>query len=174
MARKQFSFGSIISGTLKASDLIPEFCAEWGRRFHPKKRISNWLEDLSQCVKAVDVIIDDEAVTEAFYNSEYALSSFESLKDALDADLPPFVYFGTHPGDGSDFGYWFDQDSFETSVHDGETIKVENLPDSPGAFHKEYPDAYQVAVISDHGNIEMYGIVRHGKGFRFVNYYGIV
>ena len=37
--------------------------------------------------------------------------SMQDLHDALNTLCPPFVYFGAHPGDGADFGFWHDWDA---------------------------------------------------------------
>ena len=37
---------------------------------------------------------------------------FETLQESC----PPFVYFGTHPGDGADFGFWPDIDSIREEI----------------------------------------------------------
>jgi hypothetical protein len=41
-----------------------------------------------------------------FWNSEEAQWKLEEMFDLLDSVSPEGFYFGSHPGDGSDFGYW--------------------------------------------------------------------
>lgn len=42
----------------------------------------------------------------AWWHSEDAIALLESLTDALDSYAPEGYYFGAHPGDGSDYGFW--------------------------------------------------------------------
>lgn len=168
-----FSLGSISHGTLRPADLIPEFVSECYQR-NPK--MSTWGDDVAELYKvmrALDVV-EDDAFTDAFYESEYASGMVETLVEALNRNLPPFWYFGTHPGDGSDFGYWFASDAFEDACQYGEVVKLEQLPDSATEFAREFPEASYAAVISDHGNIELYGLRCCGRGLRFKHLYGVV
>ena len=42
----------------------------------------------------------------SWWDSEEASFLLEMLFDVLDYYAPEGYYFGAHPGDGSDFGYW--------------------------------------------------------------------
>lgn len=140
-----FNFGSISHGTLLASDLIPTFLSE----LRDRVTCDDDLDELASGIAWLENL-DIEELTAAFYGSEFAADLVDRLIDELNEDLPPFVYFGAHPGDGSDFGYWFDSESFERSVFDKETFKTDELPDA-------CPEGYDcVAVISDHGNVTLY------------------
>lgn len=156
-------FGSIISGTLRTEDLWDAFLSEVRSR-----GIDNTDTEEMRRVDDGLSIVDDEATWDAFYESDYAVEAVnETLPDMLNDGLPSFVYFGSHPGDGADFGYWFDLDGFNDSVSDGECIKVETLPDV-------WPDDETVtlcAVVSDHGNIELYA---RGADGGFIHLYGVV
>lgn len=48
--------------------------------------------------------IDDES--DEWWESEDAKCLLEELFFVLDVYAPEGYYFGAHPGDGSDFGYW--------------------------------------------------------------------
>jgi hypothetical protein len=148
----KLSFGSISHGTLRSEDLLDAFLSEAEARFPDSKTAAD-----TRRVRDAVLEVDDAATIEAFYASDWVSSVInEDLHDLLNEDLLPFMYFGANEGDGADFGYWFDYDAFETSVQDGETIKVEELPEDLADFYCMYPDAQYIAVISDHGNIELY------------------
>jgi len=51
-----------------------------------------------------------------YWDSEDADWDLEELFDALQEFAPPFFYFGAHPGDGSDYGFWFCEESFQEAA----------------------------------------------------------
>jgi len=95
--------GSISHGTMRECDLIPTFMAE-----------------LTECDPKAAAQITDE-YGQAFIDRcsdpnglDYSLTNemdrqswlMEALFDALDACSPEGHYFGAHPGDGADYGWW--------------------------------------------------------------------
>lgn len=89
-------FGSVSHGTLREEDLVPTF---------------------------LGVLVDLDATraeslgdAKPLYwrtmkpGGEYA-DLISDLIDALDEYAPNGYYFGSHPGDGSDFGYWPSEDA---------------------------------------------------------------
>jgi len=90
---KTASIGSISSGTMREEDLIPCFISELEYLEHPqaKEHRDVW-EELDQNDK--ETYVDECA------------SLLEELFEALDECAPDFCYFGTHYGDGADFGFW--------------------------------------------------------------------
>lgn len=102
-----------------------------------------------------------------YYQSEDSDSDLEALFDALECYSAPYFYFGAHPGDGADYGWWLSEgwdDEFETiyaatgptSLDISEwrkgtwSIKVFDLADVPEWYRGE------IAVVSDHGNVSLY------------------
>ena len=77
------TIGTVSHGTMLTSDLIPAFMAELPASH--KLRVE---------------------YDEHGYNAADADDLLECLFDALDAQAPEGCYFGAHPGDGSDYGYW--------------------------------------------------------------------
>ena len=79
-------FGTVSHGTMRPEDLIPAFC--------------DALEELGDLHSATHVRRQWE---NGPLNDVDAL---DYLFDALDACAPAGYYFGAHPGDGSDYGFW--------------------------------------------------------------------
>ena len=121
--------GSISHGTMRSEDLIPVFLDE--------------LETLAREAGEIDrftPLKEDEDERE----DEQGYLLVDYLFDALNEYAPPFVYFGAHPGDGSDYGFWADIESAQEQceyVGDGE----------PGeGFQGEW------LHVNDHGNAALY------------------
>lgn len=143
--RRNPSIGSVSSGTLKTDDLIHAFEDELrsqGRSCPVRRALVN------------DYLTDPDEAGEDEIDA--AQDYLERLQDRLERYAPAFMFFGSHEGDGADFGYWFDRTSFEDAVVDGEVLKVSDLPESFGSIRKEYPEAEYIAVVTDHGNVSLY------------------
>lgn len=66
------------------------------------------LRDTPQHLQLMNVIpaYASEDKDSDWWNSEDAMILLDSLFDTLDLYAPDGYYFGAHPGDGSDYGYW--------------------------------------------------------------------
>lgn len=88
--------GTVIHGTLRPEDLVPAFL---------------------DCLEA----LDPKAANELRHNiPEYGTDEMmeflnEDLWDALNLHAPPHHYFGGHPGDPADIGFWYDESEDATS-----------------------------------------------------------
>ena len=94
--------GSISHGTLRNEDLFPAFVRclftlDSGQCREFEKANPNLLQAL--CDKECGIPTD-------WWDSEEAAFVMEELSDLLDGYAPEGHYFGAHPGDGSDFGFW--------------------------------------------------------------------
>ena len=92
----RYPIGSIISGTMRPEDLIPAFCAELEYQAKragivPAKRRREHLQ-LVREIEARDNLTDGR--------------DFEVLFDALGEYSGPYFFFGAHPDDGANYGYW--------------------------------------------------------------------
>lgn len=146
--------GSISHGTMRAEDLLEAFSSEleWQIRRNgdyfaspenlaQRDRLNNLVGEANDLYEDDGTILpDNEERAEEMVN--------ESLPDALQGFCLPYFYFGSHPGDGSDFGYWCDlsylQDAFEGFQSSKE---------------QEYPaDDYQGEWlhINERGNMTLY------------------
>ena len=77
---------TISHGTMRPEDLIPKFL-EVLEELNPK---------ISESAKHWNELAIEEAQSQ--FLSE--------LFDLLDQEAPEGFYFGSHPGDGSDYGFW--------------------------------------------------------------------
>lgn len=83
---------SVSHGTLRSIDLIPEFLGVLQQ--YAKDRYDEY-------VKANPEVLDLEGM-----DDETLSYVVDELIDELNAVAPVGTYFGSHPGDGSDFGFW--------------------------------------------------------------------
>ena len=161
-----YPMGSISCATMREEDLIPTFCYELqglarqtgilpakARRQHAKL-----VREIERRIELRGETEDDAEI--GYYESEDADSDLESLFDALGEYAAPYFYFGAHPGDGSDYGFWLSEEWDEGFYHVSKStqiprdqsagIIVEDLLLVPTWFRGE------VAVVNDHGNVSLY------------------
>lgn len=84
-------YGTVSHGTMRKEDLIPAFV----ETLHA---LDTNEEHTDLIAEACDLDHD--------YDSEQADYILDDLFDALDALAPDGYYFGAHPGDGADYGFW--------------------------------------------------------------------
>jgi len=97
MARNR-NIGSVISGTMLESDLTPAFIAELKYQ-RPLKRQHGKL------VREVEARMDKDG----YYDANDSTDDLQELYDALNEYAPAYFYFGGHPGDPADCGYWLSE-----------------------------------------------------------------
>jgi hypothetical protein len=102
-----------------------------------------------------------------YFDSEDATYDLESLFDALEYYAMPYFYFGAHPGDGSDYGYWlsegFDEDFVNVTANYARGAKASEFPDQIKVNDtSEVPRGYtgEVLHVNDHGNCTLYAYNR--------------
>lgn len=129
------TIGSIISGTCRAEDIIPEllYCADELKLTRRERR----------AVQA----IRSRANAEGYFDTEEADWDREELENILEGYTPPYFYLGAHPGDGADLGVWLCEESIQDARHDG------TLPDAD-----KVPKGYtgQALEVNDHGNTTLF------------------
>ena len=104
-------FGTMIRATLRPQDLIPAFVRAFLRMrytgFDCRTELSRMVDDTPIAYNPESNTIRYPGDDHEWWESEdAALLVNEDLIDALNDFAPPGDYFGAHPGDGSDFGYW--------------------------------------------------------------------
>ena len=143
---KHTNLGSISAGTMRPEDLIPCFLSELRsqkplRRAHAKlaKGIEWRAYEWSQSIEGME-----------YFNSDDAHEDLNVLADALSEYAPTYFYFGAHPGDGADYGYWLS----EGFQDDFDGLTVSDLSEVPKGHSGE------VLHVNDHGNMTLYACSR--------------
>lgn len=129
------TIGSISSGTMRSFDLMPCFLGELAS--HDETRANEIEADVPE------LAWNDE--DHAFWASDEAHWALESLWEALEEHALPYFYFGAHPGDGADYGFWLAED-FQQSMADDNVLQVNDFADVPADYRGE------VLIVNDHGN----------------------
>lgn len=124
--------GSIISGTTRLADLLPALADALAyldaEQRHPG-------------------LVEEARTTDP--ESQAAPEVFDELVEALGDFAPPYGSFGSHPGDGADWGFWPDWEAIDSDRRDGTLASGDDLPDDGSAIG-------QFLHVSDHGNAELY------------------
>jgi len=137
------AIGTVISGTMRSEDLIPTF-VELLIKLDTDKEYTSVIEEGWSIMKRAE---KKEAVWDNEETTEYLN---EDLWNALDNFSPDYCYFGSHPGNGSDYGYWPNEDMEE----DFDGLKVSDLSEVPENYKGDH-----VLLINDHGNVTLYKTV---------------
>jgi hypothetical protein len=133
------NIGSVSTGTLRPEDLIPTFISELRRQKPLARRHRRLVREINARMNAED-----------YFTLEDADFDLEELTEALNEYAPPGFYFGSHPGDGADFGYWLS----ESFAEDFDGLRVSDTSEVPTGFTGE------VLHINDHGNLTLYSYSR--------------
>ena len=134
----QFQLGSISTGTLKTEDLLPVFTATMRQFLTDNGHKSIYVE------RAETIIRND------FYDMELADELVGTLMDGIQGYCPPFVFFGTLPGDGADFGFWADMERIQETL-DAAMDLERNVRN--GEWEWQLKDEGVIVNTNDHGNV---------------------
>lgn len=95
--------GSISHGTLRTEDLIPKFMSFLFSESPDRARML-WQKYPNLLQALCDY---NSGISSDWWETEEAVEILnEDIFDEMDAISPEGYYFGSHPGDASDFGYW--------------------------------------------------------------------
>ena len=147
--KKDYPMGSISHGTLRNSDLLEAF-SETLKELDKEGKFKEIIERVDYLQGQYD---EDELnypeSTEVTEDISYLIN--EDLFNALNEFAAPCFYFGSHPGDGSDFGFWLTENDLE------EWMECDN-----GVVCKDSLPSY-IMVVNDHGNKTLYSIDDEGQ-----------
>ena len=88
---------------------------------------------------------------------ENAWGIVEQIDLLLNELCPPFVFFGTHPGDGADFGFWPDMDRLNEELQ----WERDHYPDDSVPDELTLDDDGVIVQYSDHGNVTVMDLERN-------------
>lgn len=164
MKQTHYPVGSVISGTMRPEELIPAF---YGELYYDAKNKSCGDVSAKERKAHLKLVLEAEEYLERYQdadmtferkpscifsdthrntpNAETLSEYVDQLADALEAYAGPYFYFGSHPGDGSDYGFWLSDGFFEE--FDGP--KVADSSELPKGYRGEY------LIVSDHGNLTL-------------------
>lgn len=96
--------GTVSQATMRSADLLPAFLDELAK--HDAERAAKIRAEDGHTLAMVDA--DDRSINGVMSPEEHAEAAelVSDLFDALGEHAAPGMYFGAHPGDGSDYGYW--------------------------------------------------------------------
>lgn len=126
-----FPIGTVSAGTLRTEDLLNAFADELEHRLPDAPCAAN-------NEPYVKLIWDAREAAERDDCDNDDLDIVVELEGALNEVCPPYIYFGTLEGDGSDFGFWPDIESLQEDMRSGEI------------------DPALEVDINDHGNVTVY------------------
>jgi len=155
----QFQLGSISHGTLRTQDLLPAFLETLtarGGKVPDDLECGTHIEYLNWPSLDTTACDDDDE----FWASEEASWDMEALTDALQTLCPPFVYFGTLEGDGSDFGFWPDMERIQETLTAATAGHTLTLPRN-GEWEWQLGDEGVIIHTSDHGNVTVMDMERN-------------
>jgi hypothetical protein len=152
-----FTLGSVSSGTLRTEDLLPAF-AEAYRPFNPNAPV---IEECDAVMQGWEGGLDYEDLDEVI----------GKLQECLTEVCPPFIYFGAHPGDGSDFGFFVDHNALEEArsyavvapcdCGDGHECAMQDWCASLDKEQAYLEEDNVIVQVNDHGNITVYDLDRN-------------
>jgi hypothetical protein len=96
--------------------------------------------------------------SEEQYSEDLTYLVNEDLYNALCEYTPAYTFFGSHEGDGSDYGVWICNESIETDIEDGILFKFEDLSEIDDMIAQDGTIPKNVIIENDHGNCTLYTI----------------
>lgn len=139
---------------MRKQDLIPSFLWE-AKRLHLARQERAIVTRIASRVDGVQFAESKlgEPHRDIYWDDEVSDFDLEELFNILDAHSLPYFSFGSHEGDGADYGWWLSS-SFE---EDFDGLKVSDTSEVPTGY------AGEVLHVNDHGNITLY-VYSRGRG----------
>ena len=159
--------GSISHGTMRPEDLIPCFMdaldsiredlsSGGPENVATVSRIDDFLGEIEH---NMNVEIDFDSDEPGYFDGDECMEDLSALEDMLNEFAPPYCYFGSHPGDGADYGFWPMMDSLEEDALNGDVLKInagDEWPEDEIRERVEMDCISYVLEVNDHGNVTLY------------------
>ncbi len=153
MNKFNVKIGTVISGTHRTLDLIAAYHAVMLSNDDLQHEYDDQLwDDVSALIRVIGGLkgdSDDGKAEEALSETSYAIDLVDRLGDQLQEVAPIYCFFGTHRGNGSDYGFWVDQDELDEAISDDVIKTGDSCPDDLLAG-----DLF--LVVNDHGNMTLW------------------
>lgn len=140
--------GSVSTATMRNQDLLPAFVDELRYLGHRDTKLTIIQRRVQSALNG------KYGENDAYFQNEESAWDLDDLFDMLDSHSLPYVNFGSHYGNGSDYGFWVDSEYLENCIYDGELLKVENTSDIPVNYSGE------VLEVNERGNMTLYACKR--------------
>ena len=145
-----FTLGSVSTGTLRAEDLLPAFANKL------QELGGEGMTLLNEAYHFLENVLDFQDP----YDVEYPGILAHDLVEELSGRCPPFVYFGAHPGDGADFGFWPDMERLQETLTAATVGHTLTLPRN-GEWEWQLEDEGVIVNTNDHGNVTVMDMDRN-------------
>lgn len=153
---KYASVGSISHGTMREEDLLDSFADELEDLTTRNAELDlKTREGFTKIVWDARELLDIEEDDRGQVWELSASDVVQELCEALETFAPEYCYFGSHPGDGSDYGFWpcseaideLPRISDDATDDEGEPIDFADQAKELGE---------DCAFVNDHGNVTVY------------------
>lgn len=141
--------GSISHGTLRPEDLVDSFNGALRDLLEKNPEMKS--TDMDALLIRCDQYLEEDP-DNAEDSEEEGSELVSDLEDALSEFVPPCCYFGSHEGDGSDFGFWWNGDQYDDMVKSGEILVV---PAGDKVYAEDAIGHQYISFVNDHGNIDL-------------------
>lgn len=114
MKKRTYIIGSVSHGTMKNTDLLDSFSNALEHLSKEFDEYQKYKDVIEESKRYRDFLIEHEdklykqhhEKTRAFILETVSYIINEDLFNALNKFAPTHYYFGSHPGDGADYGFW--------------------------------------------------------------------
>lgn len=121
MKKRTYVFGTISHGTMRDIDLLGKFSDTLEYLAKKNNEYQKYKDIIKEARRYRDFLIKYEDMLWKDHHKKIRESIFETVSYIINEDLfnalsefaPPNHYFGSHPGDGSDYGFWLSEDAIE-------------------------------------------------------------